>query len=213
MSRVLRLDMHVHTRCSHDGREPPKRMVERAAQIGLDGLAITDHNTQEGVGEALEAGEDLGVTVVPGVEVSCSEGHVLVYGCDELDLEAGQGVGTLLEYVEGSFPECIAAPAHPFDFYRSGMGWRARRYNFQAVETVNAHSLLPRSVVLPLARSLNVGEVGGSDTHFLGGIGMGRTIVDCEGQRLLSEISRTGRAEGGFHPWGILLPRLRRSRG
>ena len=50
--------MHVHTCHSHDGRDTPRSMVQRAAGIGLDGLAITDHNTQAGVGEALEAGRE-----------------------------------------------------------------------------------------------------------------------------------------------------------
>ena len=73
MSRLLKLDMHVHTSFSHDGTASPRSVVERAREIGLDGIAITDHNTQKGVREAVEAGRELDVIVIPGVEVSCRE--------------------------------------------------------------------------------------------------------------------------------------------
>jgi len=208
LSETLRLDMHVHTSFSHDGTEPPKRLVQRAAEIGLDGLAITDHNTQEGVAQALEAGEDEDIIVIPGVEVSCREGHVLLYGSECFPLGRGWTVGDLLAEVKRNFPTCIAAVAHPFDRFRSGMGWAAARYPFDAVETVNAHSPLPRDVVLPLARTLGVGEVGGSDAHFIEGLGKGRTLVRAS-EDLLHEIARSGRAEGGFDLWGNLVPRLK----
>lgn len=209
MSEILRLDMHVHTSFSHDGTEPPRKLVERAAEIGLDGLAITDHNTQEGVDEALQAGDEQNIIVIPGVEVSCREGHVLLYGCESFPLGRGWTVGDLLAEVKRGFPTCIAAPAHPFDRFRSGMGWIAARYPFDAVETVNAHSPLPRGVILPLARALGVGEVGGSDAHFIEGVGKGRTVVKAKREDLLREIARSGRGEGGFDLWGNLIPRLK----
>ncbi len=214
MSRVLSLDMHVHTCHSHDGRDTPRSMVERAASIGLEGLAITDHNTQDGVAEALRAGRELGVLVVPGMEVSCPEGHVLIYGSADFGIGGRPKAGDLLDLIRRDFPGCIAAPAHPFDLHRSGMGWAAADLPFDAVETVNAHSLLPREVVLPLAIRLGVGEVGGSDTHVLEGLGKARTVVEVErDDDLLSAICRTGRAEGGFDPFSLVLMNLRRSRG
>lgn len=213
MSKVLRLDMHVHTNYSHDGRDSPRAMVMRAAQMGLDGLAITDHNTQEGVGEALDAGRDLGIMVIPGVEASCPEGHVLVYGSEDFGIETPRSVHELLDQVENNFTHCIAAPAHPFDLYRSGMGWMAVRLPFKAVETVNAHSIIPREVVLPMARRLGVGEVGGSDTHVVEGLGRGLTLVSDGNGPLLDKISRMGRAKGRFDPWSILHYRFQRRGG
>jgi predicted metal-dependent phosphoesterase TrpH len=213
LSRVLSLDMHVHTCHSHDGRETPRSMVERAAGIGLDGIAITDHNTQAGVAEALEAGKEFGILVVPGMEVSCPEGHVLIYGSADFGLDRRPAVGDLLDRIKRDFPGSIAAPAHPFDIYRSGMGWAAANFPFDAVETVNAHSLLPREVVLPLATRLGAGEIGGSDTHVLKGLGRARTVVDVEGEELLPAIRRRGRGQGGFDPFSLMLTSIHRPRG
>ncbi len=196
--------MHVHTSFSHDGTVPPRSVVQRAKEIGLDGVAITDHNTQEGVDEAVRAGKEMGVIVVPGVEVSCREGHVLVYGSRELSFHGGERVSELLAEVKKL--GLLAAPAHPFDFYRGGMGWDALRYDFDAVETVNAHSPLPRAVVAVLARRMKVSELGGSDAHRIGSIGRALTVIH-EGHDILSEIRTWTRPVGKFDI-GSLLPRL-----
>jgi predicted metal-dependent phosphoesterase TrpH len=62
-------DLHTHTICS-DGQLAPAALVRKAAGRGLDVLAVTDHDTIDGVAEAQEAGHACGVRVVPGVELS-----------------------------------------------------------------------------------------------------------------------------------------------
>jgi hypothetical protein len=63
------VDLQAHTACS-DGSDAPADLVARAARLGLRVLAITDHDTVLGLGEALAAGTTLGVEVVPGLEFS-----------------------------------------------------------------------------------------------------------------------------------------------
>lgn len=64
------VDWHVHTTAS-DGDLTPREVVRKAARDGVTDLAITDHDTQDGVEEAREEGERLRIRVVPGVELSC----------------------------------------------------------------------------------------------------------------------------------------------
>ncbi|WP_028550343.1 PHP domain-containing protein [Paenibacillus sp. UNC451MF] len=82
---MLYADLHSHTLAS-DGTQPASDNVRIAFETGLGAIAITDHDTVAGVDEALEAGKQLGITVVPGVEVSTlSKGqdiHVLGYYID-----------------------------------------------------------------------------------------------------------------------------------
>ena len=77
-----RVDMHVHTTAS-DGTKTPTEVTSLAAMKGLKAIAITDHDTMAGVIEAGEAGEVLGVTIIPGIEISSGykgeEVHVLGY--------------------------------------------------------------------------------------------------------------------------------------
>lgn len=65
----LLVDLHIHTTAS-DGTDTPAQAVARAKELGLGAIAITDHDSVTGVTEALEAGETLGVEVIPGIEIS-----------------------------------------------------------------------------------------------------------------------------------------------
>ena len=77
-----KIDLHVHTTAS-DGTYCPRDVVSLAAMQGLKAIALTDHDTMAGLQEAGEAGELLGVTVVPGIELSTdyqgTEVHLLGY--------------------------------------------------------------------------------------------------------------------------------------
>ena len=64
-----RIDLHTHSSYS-DGSLPPRQLVQLAKKRRLRAIALTDHDTVAGVEEALEAGDELGVEVVPGVEIS-----------------------------------------------------------------------------------------------------------------------------------------------
>lgn len=64
-----RIDLHIHTTAS-DGSTTPTETVALAKELGLSAIAITDHDTIAGVKEALDAGNTLGVEVIPGIEVS-----------------------------------------------------------------------------------------------------------------------------------------------
>ena len=63
------IDLHAHTSAS-DGTLSPAELVALAKEQGIEAIALTDHDTIEGLSEALEAGERLGVEVIPGVELS-----------------------------------------------------------------------------------------------------------------------------------------------
>lgn len=63
------VDLHAHTNAS-DGSDSPARVVEAAAAVGLSAVAITDHDTTQGLAEARRAGAETGVEVVDGVELS-----------------------------------------------------------------------------------------------------------------------------------------------
>lgn len=78
----VRIDLHTHSRAS-DGTDTPTELVHAAARAGLDVLAITDHDTAEGWTEAAAAADDVGLTLVPGMEISTRHHgrsvHLLAY--------------------------------------------------------------------------------------------------------------------------------------
>ena len=93
-------DLHSHSTAS-DGTLPPRALIERAHVAGVDVLALTDHDSTEGVSEAARAAAELGLTLIPGVEISVTwrSGvvHVLGLGVDQADLTLQAGLATLRE--------------------------------------------------------------------------------------------------------------------
>src|SRR6476646_1854187 len=85
---VAFVDRHTHTTAS-DGILPPEQVVEAAASANLKAIAITDHDTIDGVALAKAAGARLGIRIVPGVELSAvvgeHEAHILALNVTRLD--------------------------------------------------------------------------------------------------------------------------------
>jgi len=78
-------DLHMHTIFS-DGTLSPKEMVRLSKEAGLSGISITDHDTVDGIEEAIIEGEKIGITVIPGIEISSRKFgksvHILGYLID-----------------------------------------------------------------------------------------------------------------------------------
>ena len=78
-------DLHNHSTCS-DGLLSPTQLIELAARAGADAIALTDHDTTDGLAEAADAARRLGIGWVPGVEISVSWGettlHIVGLGID-----------------------------------------------------------------------------------------------------------------------------------
>ena len=119
---MRRVDLHTHTTCS-DGTVSPTELVRLARNAGLAALAVTDHDTTEGLPEARAAGEAYGVEIISGCEISTNlDGqsvHVLGHGFTKghAALEAFlQGVrdGTAL------FHYAASGPLGPDEFHRVG---------------------------------------------------------------------------------------------
>ena len=81
----MRIDLHTHSSVS-DGTDTPEELVRKAAAAGLDVVALTDHDTFDGLDAAVAEGERVGVHVFRGMELSCSRRgdsvHLLAYGAN-----------------------------------------------------------------------------------------------------------------------------------
>ena len=97
-NRQLSYDLHSHSSCS-DGVLSPQELVRRAAEKGVDILALTDHDATSGVGPATMEAAKLGLHLVPGVEISVSWGshliHIVGLGIDPNNAELAQGLSRL----------------------------------------------------------------------------------------------------------------------
>jgi phosphoribosyl 1,2-cyclic phosphate 1,2-diphosphodiesterase len=84
----MKADLHCHSRVS-DGSMEIRDMVALAKRIGIEALAIADHDTVEGLGEVKKAGQDYGISIIPGIEISAYDyermrkAHVLGFLMDD----------------------------------------------------------------------------------------------------------------------------------
>lgn len=82
----MKFDLHVHTNYS-DGKFKPSKMIDLAVERGLDGISITDHDSVDGMKEAIEYGRKYkNFEIIPGIELGCiyndEEVHILGYYID-----------------------------------------------------------------------------------------------------------------------------------
>lgn len=97
----VQADLHTHSTES-DGTLTPKNLVDRAAAAGVEMLALTDHDTIDGIAAAEIASRVAGLVLIPGVEISVTWGgrtiHVIGLGVDRTDARLREGLAGLTEY-------------------------------------------------------------------------------------------------------------------
>ena len=203
----LKIDLHVHTRYSHDSTTTLDQIVAYAKKRGLDGVAITDHDVVEGALKLVQKVKEL--VVIPGVEVTTSRGHVLALNITKpIPTELSPFETIQIIHEAGG----IAVAAHPTVFYKGLRGHVDS--NFDAVEVINASAFpffLSTYLSRKLAVRLDLPQTAGSDAHYAPEIGFAYTVVDAEPE--VDEIVHAIK-KGKIVPYGKPIPwKLRLKRG
>jgi predicted metal-dependent phosphoesterase TrpH len=175
---MLVCDLHVHTNYSKDGESSVEDIIRQAEAAGLDAIAITDHDTVDGAKRALAIPSS--VLVIPGIEVSTRQGHLLVLGVTEV-IPSGLDVLATIEI--GRRMGALLILPHPYHVWRHGVG-RRKKAGLGAVDAIEAFN--SRYIVgsanlkaARIARRLGKPCVGGSDAHHARFVGFGKTYVDA----------------------------------
>ena len=172
----MRIDLHLHSRYSHDGRSTLEELIERCAECGLDRIALTDHNTVEGALALAEIAPDLAIV---GEEAKTREGEVIglfitrrlppyMRAEDVMDMIHAMGG---LTYVP-----------HPLDRHRSNFS--AERIaelagRIDIIETYNAWcEPAENQAAARLAKDLEKVSATGSDAHAASELGRSWMEID-----------------------------------
>jgi len=189
---MLKLDLHLHSEYSGDGMGSLEEIIKILKKKGLDGMAITDHNNIEGSLKALKiAPKDF--IVIPGVEISTSDGHIIALNVRETvqrELSVEETVEKILDL--GGIP---IVP----HLYRNMSGINKDnlmkiRSKVSVIEVFNSCSVpLTNLKIAKLAKELTLGGTGGSDSHDPKYVGWGYTTIDTTDfnvDSILSEINK-----------------------
>ena len=210
-SGLVRIDLHVHTRHSHDSAAPVSSVLQRCRDGGLGLVAITDHNNIRG---GLEAREKGGLPVIVGEEIKSAQGDIIGLFLEEAvpphlpPLETAQRIKA-----QGGL---VGVP-HPFDRIRpTALGRKALLEILHLVdflEGYNAHTMFPgdnrKGAEFAAVHSLPM--VSCSDSH--SALELGRTYtevpeaeLDCSPDGLMQAI-RAGTCVGRRPPpWLLAAP-------
>ena len=176
---TLRIDLHVHSEGSYDGHEPVELILDHAADIGLDGVVITDHDVLHESTRAAKLAAEYGLIGIPGVEVSTAHGHLLAIGVDEMPprrVGYEETVGWIRDH--GG----VAVVPHPFQRTRHGV----RKKNIpdvDAIETFNAWLFTgyKNQRARRYAEAYGYPTVAASDAHTLPYVGRAYTEITVPG--------------------------------
>lgn len=202
----MKFDLHVHTRFSKDSDADIDKIIMYAKKHGLDGFAVCDHDVIEGgpfsVQRAVELGSDL--VIIPGVEITTSEGHLLVLGIKER-IESGLSPAETIQRARAQ--GAVVILPHPFKITSHGIGY-VEGLDIDAVEVLNSRCLTdgPNNKARAAATSLGLAQVGGSDCHVPEMVGMSYTEVDVQ-DRSLSVVLDAIR-QGKVKPAGGKTPKF-----
>jgi predicted metal-dependent phosphoesterase TrpH len=184
----LRIDLHVHSFFSMDGVSSPEDLIASARGAGLNAFAVTDHNTCDAVeymlgrGLMREDGRPVdNFLVIPGIEVTTAEGHLLCLGCCLPATVRGKPAVEVCALAHEAGGICVAP--HPYDLFRAGIRESVLdTLPLDGLEVFNAATTLKRHnrKAYNYAEKRALPMTAGSDAHHAAAVGVACTILDTD---------------------------------
>jgi len=177
---MYKVDLHTHSFHSGDNDADPEEMIYKAIQVGLDGIAFTEHYYYEASGfvERLKTKYNNRLMLFRGVEFSALEGHCLVFGIDtDKVISKHCPITELINIVNERGG--VVIPSHPYRGFNSVGDKLLELKKITAIEVYNgANMRLMNTKALDVAKSLNIPYTGGSDAHSAIDVGSCYTLFE-----------------------------------
>jgi predicted metal-dependent phosphoesterase TrpH len=206
---VLSVELHTHSALSYDGRDPVELLLAQAEAIGLDALAVTDHDEIDASLQAAELAPEYGLVGIPGMEVTSAAGHILAFGIDEL-VPSGLTYDETLDRIHEQ--DGIAVVPHPFQSSRHGVAAHISRDQLaeaDAIEVYNSRLFTGRAnrKAERFATARRMPMTAGSDAHIGEMVGQAVTEVATEDRSVegILDAIAAGKTSvvGSRTPWRI----------
>lgn len=182
----IKCDLHIHTIASADGHCTVKDIISKAKEAGFNAIAITDHDTTKSSKEAV-ALSDENLTIIPGVEVSTKQGHVLVLGTTD-EFPMNEEVETTI--AKAKEKGCLVIIPHPFHRFRHAVGLKNMNAlkKADAIEAYNSRYYVSSSnkKAARVAKKFGKPITAGSDAHSCRFVGYGINLIEAEDNSVAS---------------------------
>jgi hypothetical protein len=195
----LKLDLHVHTVGSYDGHTRREDLPKIIKSRGLDGVAVTEH-------DRFDPPKLPDAVILPAVEISSKDGHVLALGIREMippRLPADETIQKIHDQ------DGVAIIPHPYDPVSECVKIARLTVRPDAVETVNADALsfyVSNWLARRDARRFKLPQVGGSDSHIPQTIGDAYSVIDADSSDVkdILEAIKAGKVRAEGHATTIM---------
>jgi predicted metal-dependent phosphoesterase TrpH len=206
----LKIDLHVHTTGSTDAFIEPDELPLILKERGLDGVAITNH-------DAFTEVTSSETIVVPGIEVSTRQGHIIGLGVSG-PIAKGSTADETISMIHRAGG--VAIVPHPFDPISPCVNPLKLRSRPEAIEAINSDALffpLNTAFAKRMADRLGLPMVAGSDSHIPETVGDAYTLIDTNSKSVADILNaiRAGSVEpaGGPTPLSKKLLKVARTLG
>ena len=200
----IKLDLHLHTTFSGDSLIKPKEALKFAKLKGLDGFAITDHNSLKAYKILIEMNKK-DLIIIPGMEIETNIGEIIALFLREEIRMNDNNFFTILDLIKEQ--DGLVIIPHPFDFLRSNrlkmelLTDKIINNYIDGIEIINSRIIFKKCVkkAIRFNQKYNLFETGGSDAHSNNEIGKAYTEIngiteksfECIKKSLLENKSRS----------------------
>jgi len=194
----LKIDLHVHTTGSRDSFTAPAQLPVILKSRGLDGVAITNHDAPAGFSSSE-------VIIIPGIEVTTREGHILALGVSGT-IERKRPADETIRQIQSMGG--VAVVPHPFDPVSPCVNPSRLNSRPDAVEVINSDALffgLNTKYAMSAAHRLGLPMVAGSDSHIPETVGDAYTLIDSSSNNIRDILNaiRAGSVEPEGQPTSV----------
>jgi predicted metal-dependent phosphoesterase TrpH len=195
-------DLHVHTTFSKDSLITPKDLVYYSKKRGLNAVAVTDHNQIEG---AFKIAKETDFLIIPGMEVSSRDGHIVALNVSELIPKSLSAVETVERIHKAGG---VAIACHPYVYFKGCLRENVSG-TFDAIEVINARAFPFKNSVKKAeesAKKFGLSRVAGTDAHYGPQIGCAYTVIEAAEPSV--EAIAKAIVDGYCQPFGQPVPAI-----
>ena len=193
----IKLDLHLHSIYSGDSLIKPENAIKYAKKKGLDGFAITDHETLKAYNLLIKKNQYEDFIIIPGMEIATSAGEVIgLFLTEEVNINDNNFFSIVDNIKEQG--GLVVIP-HPFDFLRDNrlkmdlLTDKVIKKYIDGIEIVNSRIIFKKCVTKAknFNKKYNLFETGGSDAHSNKEIGKAYTLIQDLTDNSFSNIKKS----------------------
>ena len=180
----MKIDMHCHSYYSNDSIASPEALLKMALKKGLNGIALTDHNTTEGWSKAEQVAKNLGAILIKGEEIKIKEnrktiGEILAYFLTQEIDPRNKTIEDVIEEIKSQ--NGVAIIAHPYHWRKPFKYLEKFKKMANGIEAFNSRSQSKNGnqKSLEFGQKNNLIMIAGSDCHSSFEVGSAYTEIEA----------------------------------